>query len=195
MKSKAFRAAVTLALLFISLSLSVSVSAFEKDVIRGGWYPWKPYQYLQKINDDRRQLTGLDVQLFKEVFEEELGLTLQLPQVDWGVHQEDIRLGVRDVAGGAFITPERARYAYFSAPYRSEDIVLISRRSEQSAVAMLHPEILSSRSSTASFVWVSCQGITTVSRLITFLRTHLKSTAGLQCPQTWKIFRTLLMEK
>jgi len=140
-KSKAFRAAVTLALLFISLSLSVSVSAFEKDVIRGGWYPWKPYQYLQKINDDRRQLTGLDVQLFKEVFEEELGLTLQLPQVDWGVHQEDIRLGVRDVAGGAFITPERARYAYFSAPYRSEDIVLISRRSEQSAVAMLHPEI------------------------------------------------------
>ena len=139
MKSKAFRVAVTLALLFISFSLSVS--AFELDVIRGGWYPWKPYQYLQKINTDRRQLTGLDVQLFKEVFEEELGLTLELPQVDWDIHQEDIRRGVRDVAGGAFMTPERARYAYFSAPYRSEDIILICRRNEQNAVAMLRPEV------------------------------------------------------
>ena len=123
------------------MSVSLSGSASEQGVIRGGWYPWRPYQYLEEINIDRRQLTGLDVQLFKEVFEEELGFILKLPQIAWGVHQEDIRQGIRDVAGGAFKTRERERYAYFSAPYRNEDIILISRRSDPNAVAMLKPEI------------------------------------------------------
>ena len=123
------------------MSVTTSVSASELNVIQGGWYPWKPYQYLQKNSNDRLQLTGLDVQLLKEVFEEELGLTLKLPQVDWEVHQQEISEGMRDVAGGAFITPERERYAYFSAPYRNEDIILISRRSESSAIAMLRPDV------------------------------------------------------
>lgn len=125
----------------LTMSLSLSGSASEQGVIQGGWYPWRPYQYLEEINFDRRQLTGLDVQLFREVFEKELGFILKLPQVAWNVHQEDIRQGIRDVAGGAFATPQRERYAYFSTPYRSEDIILISRRSEPNAVAMLKPEV------------------------------------------------------
>ena len=132
--------AIAVASMVLIMSLSASVSASGKNVIQGGWYPWKPYQYLEKNSNDRLQLTGLDVQLLKEVFEEELGLTLKLPQVDWKVHQQDISEGMRDVAGGAFITPDRERYAYFSAPYRNEDIVLISRRSESSAIAMLRPD-------------------------------------------------------
>lgn len=127
--------------MFLMMSLSLSGSASEQDVIRGGWYPWKPYQYLQKTSNNRLQLTGLDVQLLKEVFEEELGKSLKLPQIDWGVHQEEISQGIRDVAGGAFMTSEREQYAYFSAPYRKEDIVLIGRRNDPNAMAMLRPEV------------------------------------------------------
>lgn len=122
-------------------SLSLPGSTSEQGIIRGGWYPWKPYQYLQKKGNDRLQLTGLDVQLLKAVFEDELGQSLKLPQIEWGVHQREISQGTRDVAGGAFMTSERKQYAYFSEPYRNEDIVLISRRNEPNAIAMLRPEV------------------------------------------------------
>ena len=97
--------------------------------IRGGWYPWVPYQYLEGSNDDR-VLTGLDVLLLKEVFEGELGRQLDLGEVAWDQHQRDLRDGLRDVAGGAFRTREREQYAYYSKPYRYEEVVMYRRRFE-----------------------------------------------------------------
>ena len=108
--------------------------------IKGGWYPWKPYQYLEKVSG-LRQLTGLDVELFREVFEEELGLTLELPQIAWDRHQKNIKEGVTDVAAGAFETAERMDYAYFSEPYRKEDIVIISSRKGTAAKRLLDPKV------------------------------------------------------
>ena len=110
--------------------------------IKGGWYPWKPYQYLEKVSG-LRQLTGLDVELFREVFEEELGLTLELPQIAWDRHQKNIKEGVTDVAAGAFETAERMDYAYFSEPYRKEDIVIISSRKGTAAKRLLDPKVCS----------------------------------------------------
>ncbi|MEB3173172.1 MAG: transporter substrate-binding domain-containing protein [Cyanobacteriota bacterium] len=97
--------------------------------IRGGWYPWDPYQYLEG-SGERRDLTGLDVQLLREAFEGELGRELELSPVSWKQHQRDIRDGRRDVAGGAFRTAEREAYAYYSKPYRFEEVVVYRRRFE-----------------------------------------------------------------
>ena len=114
--------------------------AADNGHIKGGWYPWKPYQYLEKVSG-LRQLTGLDVELFREVFEEELGLTLELPEISWDRHQKNIQEGITDVAAGAFKTAERMDYAYFSEPYRTEDIVIISPRKEVAARRLLDPKV------------------------------------------------------
>jgi hypothetical protein len=47
-------------------------------------------------------------------------------------HMGDIKNGVRDIAAGAFKNPERAEYAYFSAPYRKETDVLYVRKGDAS---------------------------------------------------------------
>jgi len=55
--------------------------ADQLDRVRGGWYPWKPYQFLEHSRDGR-DLSGLDVSLFREIFEQELGKSLELPQLN-----------------------------------------------------------------------------------------------------------------
>lgn len=104
--------------------------------LRGGWYPWEPYQYLKK-EGERRELTGLDVQLLREAIEGEIGQELELSQVSWSQHQQDLRSGRRDIAAGAFRTASRERYAYISKPYRFEEIALYHRRHDPRSDAVL----------------------------------------------------------
>jgi polar amino acid transport system substrate-binding protein len=104
--------------------------------LRGGWYPWEPYQYLKK-EGERRELTGLDVQLLREAIEGEIGQELELTQVSWSQHQQDLQSGRRDIAGGAFRTASRERYAYISKPYRFEEIALYHRKYDPRSEAVL----------------------------------------------------------
>lgn len=53
--------------------------ADQLDRVRGGWYPWKPYQFLEHSRDGR-DLSGLDVSLFREIFEQELGKAWNYPK-------------------------------------------------------------------------------------------------------------------
>ena len=121
-----------LVLLLLTLSLGVSVSAAALSKLRGGWYPWMPYQYEEKT-DEVQRLTGLDIELFREIFENQLDFTLELPQINWDEHQQQLKEGKRDIAGGAFMTEERENYVYFSTPYRTEDIVLVANRRDAQA--------------------------------------------------------------
>lgn len=97
--------------------------------LRGGWYPQEPYQY-EVIKDDEKKLTGLDIQLLRVIFSR-MGYDLRHSPVAWAAHLEDLRAGTRDVAFGAFRTPQREEYAYFSDPYRIEKDVLYMRRDER----------------------------------------------------------------
>lgn len=108
----------------------------EGMTLRGGWYPWEPYQYLKK-EGERRELTGLDVQLLREAIEGEIGQELELSQVSWSQHQNDLQSGRRDVAAGAFRTASRERYAYISKPYRFEEIALYHRKHDPRAATVL----------------------------------------------------------
>ena len=115
--------------------LEASPARAEAVALRGGWYPWEPYQYLKK-EGERRELTGLDVQLLREAIEGEIGLELKLDPVSWYQHQQDLQSGKRDVAGGAFRNRARERYAFISKPYRFEEVSLFHRQKDPPSEAI-----------------------------------------------------------
>lgn len=126
-------------LLIIGLTLTSQLIVFSplvletfavesRTLLRCGWYPWDPYQYLV-VKQDFKRLTGLDVQLIRSVFGQ-MGYEVSYDEVSWQQHQLDVKNGARDIAAGAFKNPERAKYAYFSAPYRKETDVLYVHKGE-----------------------------------------------------------------
>ena len=90
----ALGAGLCLLLLIVTLCFGVSVHAAAVPELRGGWYPWAPYQY-KDTSDDAQKLTGLDVELFREIFERQLRLSLDLPQLNWDEHQKLLQEGSR----------------------------------------------------------------------------------------------------
>ncbi|MFO1086009.1 MAG: transporter substrate-binding domain-containing protein [Reyranellaceae bacterium] len=94
--------------------------------LRGGWYPWDPYQYLD-YSHSVALLTGFDVEIQRAIARI-MGVEIDLPLREWEPHLEAIAAGRADIAAGATKSEARARYAYFSKPYRTETNVLIVPR-------------------------------------------------------------------
>jgi polar amino acid transport system substrate-binding protein len=98
--------------------------------LRGGWYPWDPYQY----RDYRRGvpiLTGFDVEI-ERALARIMSVEIDLPQVAWEDHLAALAAGTADIAAGATASEARTLYAYFSKPYRTETDVLILPRGASS---------------------------------------------------------------
>ncbi|HEY7301359.1 MAG TPA: transporter substrate-binding domain-containing protein [Xanthobacteraceae bacterium] len=94
--------------------------------LRGGWYPWDPYQY----RDYKRGipvLTGFDVEI-ERALARIMNVEILLPEIAWKDHLAALAAGTADIAAGATLSEERAGYAYFSKPYRTETDVLILPR-------------------------------------------------------------------
>ena len=94
--------------------------------LRGGWYPWDPYQY----RDYRRGipiLTGFDVEI-ERALARIMSVEILLPEIAWEDHLAVLSAGTADIAAGAMASEARSRYAYFSKPYRTETDVLILPR-------------------------------------------------------------------
>src|SRR6516164_2087413 len=94
--------------------------------LRGGWYPWDPYQY----RDYRRGvpiLTGFDVEV-ERALARIMSAELVLPEIAWENHLAALAAGTADIAAGATPSEARSLYAYFSKPYRTETDVLILPR-------------------------------------------------------------------
>ena len=100
--------------------------AAERPLLRSAWHPWEPYQVRSRSGEESR-ITGLDVELFRAVIEDELAMDMSLPEISWEKQQQLLERGELDVVSGAFRTPEREAYALFSAPYRNEEVVIFSR--------------------------------------------------------------------
>ncbi len=95
----------------------------DPDRLRGGWYPWDPYQY----RDYRRGvpvLTGFDVEI-ERALARLMGVEIMLPEIAWKDHLAALGAGTADIAAGATASEARSAYAYFSKPYRTETDVLI----------------------------------------------------------------------
>ena len=94
--------------------------------LRGGWYPWDPYQY----RDYRRGvpiLTGFDVEI-ERALARIMSVEIVLPEIAWEDHLAALAAGTADIAAGATPSEARSLYAYFSKPYRTETDVLILPR-------------------------------------------------------------------
>jgi len=122
--------AIILQLILLFVFPAGTMAQDSAKVLRCGWYLWDPYQYVVE-KGEIRHLTGLDVQLVRAIFSR-IGYEVSYEEVGWKQHQLDIKNGVRDIAAGAFRNSERAEYAYYSAPYRTETDVVYVRKGESS---------------------------------------------------------------
>jgi polar amino acid transport system substrate-binding protein len=126
-------------------------------ILRSGWYDWEPYQYLDRSTPGKDILTGLDIEMTKAIAAH-MGFDVSYEEVSWQQHQMDVRDGVRDIAVGAFVTPYREEYAYFSVPYRDEINVLYVRRGESRKYSIPDIDSLLQRMSQGKFTVTVLEG-------------------------------------
>ncbi len=93
----------------------------KRDSIKGGWYVWDPYQYVESGAGVSR-LTGMDVQLTNH-YANSIGLNVVLDEVSWKQHLDDIKTGKRDIVASAAEVAERKEWGHYSLSYRSEENV------------------------------------------------------------------------
>ena len=96
-----------------------SVSAEPDCVLKMGWEPWKPYQYI----DENMMLNGLDIEIIEAVVNN-IGCRLEKKKVPWKRLLIEAETGRIDLVAGASMTEDRKKWAYFSQPYREETRVL-----------------------------------------------------------------------
>jgi len=100
--------------------------ATDSGHLRGGWYPWDPYQY-RDYRHGVPILTGFDMEI-QRALARIMSVEIALPEIAWKDHLAALAAGTADIAAGATATEARSRYAYFSKPYRTETDVLILPR-------------------------------------------------------------------
>jgi polar amino acid transport system substrate-binding protein len=105
-------------------------SSLEAKRLRGGWYPFDPYQY-REYRRGGSLLTGFDVEI-ERALARVLDVDLVLVDMAWEDHAAGLAAGTVDIAAGATFSAERERYAHFSKPYRRETDVLVLRRGASS---------------------------------------------------------------
>lgn len=94
--------------------------------LKVGWEPWVPYSY----QDAEGRVTGLDIDLLRAMAHQ-AQCELSFVEVPWGRLLEELRHGkVVQMAKGASYTSERAAYAWFSDPYRTEVMELFMPRED-----------------------------------------------------------------
>jgi len=114
--------AITLAWLLL-VGVGVAQTQTKSDIksepgsnhLRGGWYPWDPYQY----RDYKRGvpvLTGFDVEI-ERALARIMAVEIDLPEIAWKNHLAALIAGTADIAAGATASEARGLYAYFSQPY------------------------------------------------------------------------------
>lgn len=123
------RVAAAAALLLASVALAapgpdspVDEAGRALETLRGGWYLWDPYQFVDK-SGKASTLTGLDVEKTRAVAKA-AGYAVALSYRPWQQHIAQLREGQADIASGMTKTPERAEFLHFSRPYRQETNVL-----------------------------------------------------------------------
>ena len=98
----------------------------EEGLLSIGWASFPPFSYSENVRG-RDVWRGLDVQLVRAIADR-AGYALEPSATDWDRQVVAIADGDQDIAAAATQTPARDEFAYFSDPYRTENVVLIMRR-------------------------------------------------------------------
>ncbi len=104
-------------ILFVLLSFQVSAAKVKP--VKVGWELWYPYQY----KDNNEQLIGVDVSILNAIAKQ-MSAELFYEELPWKRHLRYIKTGQSDIAMGSSKTKAREAYAYFTQPYRLEEIKL-----------------------------------------------------------------------
>jgi polar amino acid transport system substrate-binding protein len=128
MIERLLKASLTVLLLSAPLGGIVSTAAAGPApgggcLLRTAWEPYDPFTFV----DSEGILTGADIELLK-VVAEEIGCELSFRGMPWNRILLEIEKGAVDVTSSASWTPERDKWAWFSAPYRSPKTALFVRK-------------------------------------------------------------------
>lgn len=90
---------------------------------------WEPYYAPYSFHGADGVPTGVDIELIR-LIAAEVGCVVRFRELPWARILVEVEQGVVDIASSASMTPERAAFALFSAPYRRTDMGLYARRGE-----------------------------------------------------------------
>lgn len=117
--------------LFIVL-FSFQLIAKQLSPVTVGWEIWYPYQY----QDNNHQLKGLDV-LILNAIAEQTSANLAYIKLPWKRHLMYLKKGEVNIAMGSSRNREREEYAYFTDPYRIEEIRLFVMKGKEIEIELL----------------------------------------------------------
>ena len=86
-------------------------------------YVNEPYQYLIADSNGHTTVSGMDIELINAIAAK-IGINIEYNQDSWYQDQLDIQSDNADMTAGATYTTESSNYAYFSKPYRLEELSL-----------------------------------------------------------------------
>lgn len=95
----------------------------DKKTLINAWYINETYQYLIATSNGHTTVSGMDIELINAIATK-IGINIEYNQDSWYQDQLDIQSGNADMTAGATYTTERSNYAYFSKPYRLEELSL-----------------------------------------------------------------------
>jgi ABC-type amino acid transport substrate-binding protein len=124
---------VVIGVLASGLAGASASQAQDARPLRFGWIDWDPYQY-QEARDRELVLTGLDIELVREIAE---GAEQQVEFEfhPWADVLEGLKDGTLDITVG-YRRPERDAFVHYSFPYRLEtEIIMVRRRSGRTATS------------------------------------------------------------
>lgn len=87
-----------------------------------GWGIWPPYQYLSESGEAQ----GIQIRLLNDIAKQ-AGCQFEYIQQPFSQNIQGIKSGKIDMMADSTITATRQNFAYFSAPYRSEIMILYVR--------------------------------------------------------------------
>ena len=91
----------------------------NKNVLTSGFYLTPPYQF-NRVTRKGGEASGLDIELVNAIAAK-IGIEVQYDEVDnWKQELIDLVDGKRDIGFGATYSNDRAKFMYFSTPYRLE---------------------------------------------------------------------------
>ncbi|MDE1463422.1 substrate-binding periplasmic protein [Spartinivicinus poritis] len=89
------------------------------------WSEMPPYMLI----DSEGKITGLDIQFIQAVFKQ-LNCPLKLARLPWKRSLYEVQKGRVDFLGLASLVAERQQFAYYSTPYRLEQVRIAIRKGE-----------------------------------------------------------------
>ncbi|KJV62760.1 bacterial extracellular solute-binding s, 3 family protein [Rickettsia amblyommatis str. Ac/Pa] len=95
----------------------------DKTTLINAWYINEPYQYLIVASNNHTTVSGMGIELINAIAAK-IGINIEYNQDSWYQDQLDIQSGHADMTAGATYTTESSNYAYFSKPYRLEELSL-----------------------------------------------------------------------